>query len=305
MLARAPYQGSLKVTADPASLPPGGHARVEAVFRNVNGLRATGRVDFRLTGIDAEPSGPVSLPRVAPAGTGKVAWRASAPDTPLDRPLRPLPYEIAVRYGPAGERRVEAVHEGVLYEAGPVGAGWHRYSNNAAVFGELDGRYAIDGAGADLWKGTTEFGTLYREGALRSGVSVTVRVDTQAVTGPWARAGLIARNAMEVPGSPGFVNLAVTPSNGVVLSYDTTGDGTLDTYKRITGLKAPVLLRLSRSGDTLTGSCSTDGGANWQVVASVPVAGVAAAQDVGLFMSATNGGDGERGTVSFSGWGVA
>ncbi|MGW6530153.1 alpha-N-acetylglucosaminidase TIM-barrel domain-containing protein [Streptomyces venezuelae] len=302
VLARAPYQGSLEVTADPPAVPPGGRSRLTASFRNVNGLRATGRVDFALTGIEAEPTGPVSLPRVAPAGTGKVTWRASAPDTPLDRPLRPLPYEITVRYGPAGERRVRAVHEGVLYEAGPVDDAWDSYTNNAAVFGQLGERYAIDGGGADLWKGTAEFGTLYRKGALRDGVSVTVRVDEQAKTGPWARAGLIARNSLATPLSPGFVDLAVTPANGVVLSYDTNGDGTLDTYKRITGITAPVLLRLSRSGDSFTGACSTDDGATWRTVATVPVPGAAAVQDVGLFMSATNGGDGARGTVEFSGW---
>ncbi|WP_409235976.1 alpha-N-acetylglucosaminidase [Streptomyces sp. PA5.6] len=302
VLARAPYQGSLEVTADPPAIPPAGRSRLTASFRNVNGLRATGRVDFALTGIDAEPTGPVSLPRVPPAGTGKVTWRAAAPDTPLDRPLRPLPYEITVRYGPAGERRVRAVHEGVLYEAGPVDDAWSSYTNNAAVFGQLGERYAIDGGGADLWKGTAEFGTLYRKEALRDGVSVTVRVDRQADTGPWARAGLIARNALATPLSRGFVDLAVTPSNGVVLSYDTNGDGTLDTYKRITGLTAPVLLRLSRAGDSFTGACSTDDGATWRTVATVPVPGAAAAQDVGLFMSATNGGDGARGTVEFSGW---
>ncbi|MEU1144043.1 alpha-N-acetylglucosaminidase [Streptomyces sp. NPDC005863] len=305
VLARAPYQGTLTVTADPSTVPPGGTARLEAVFRNVNGLRATGRVDFSLTGLDAEPTGPVSLPRVAPAGTGKVAWRATTPEAPLDRPLRPLPYEIAVTYGPAGEPRVRTVHDGTLFEAGPVSGGWKKHSNNSAVFGELDGRYAINGAGADLWKGTTEFGALYREGALRDGVSVTVRVDAQAVTGPWARAGLISRAALGTPGSRGFVDLAVTPANGVVLSYDTNGDGTLDTYQRLTGIKAPVLLRLSRAGDSFTGACSTDDGRTWRTVASVRVAGAVAAQDVGLFMSATNGGDGGRGTVEFSGWDVA
>ncbi|MEU5577724.1 alpha-N-acetylglucosaminidase [Streptomyces huasconensis] len=304
VLARAPYQGSVTVTAEPPVMAPGGHARVAAVFRNVNGLRATGRVDFALTGVDAEPTGPVSLPRVAPAGTGKVTWRVDAPDTPLDRPLRPLPYEIAVRYGPAGERRVRHVHEGTLFEAAPVGEGWRTYTNSAAVFGELEGRYAINGGGADLWKGTTEFGTLYRQGALRDGVSVTVRVDAQAVTGPWARAGLITRTALAAPGSKGFVNLAVTPANGVVLSYDTNGDGTLDTYQRITGVRAPVLLRLTRAGSSFTGACSTDGGATWRTVATVTVPGAAAAQDVGMFMSATDGGAGERGTVEFSGWAV-
>ncbi|MEV0123508.1 alpha-N-acetylglucosaminidase [Streptomyces sp. NPDC050703] len=305
VLARAPYQGSVEVTAEPPALPPGGHARVRAVFRNVNGLRATGRVDFALTGIEAEPTGPVSLPRVGPAGTGRVEWRASAPGTPLDRPLRPLPYEIAVRYGPRGERRVRSVHEGTLYEAGPVSGAWAGYSNNAAVFGELEGRYAINGGGADLWKGTTEFGTLYRGGALRDGVAVVVRVDSQENTGPWARAGLIARNSLDTPGAKGFVDLAVTPANGVVLSYDTNGDGTVDTYKRLTGVKAPVLLRLTRNGDSVTGACSTDAGETWRDVATVALTGAGAALDAGFFMSATHGGDGTRGTVEFSGWRLA
>ncbi|MGW2228039.1 alpha-N-acetylglucosaminidase [Streptomyces formicae] len=304
VLARAPYQGTLEVTADPPALPPGGHARVTALFHNVNGLRATGRVDFTLTGVDADPSGPVSLDRVAPGGTGRAAWRVRTPGTPLDRPLRPLPYELSVRYGPQGEARVRAVAEGALFEAGPLTEGWRTYSNNNSVFGELDGRFAIHGGGTDLWKGTTEFGSLYREAALSDGASATVRVDSQETTGPWARAGIITRNSLPTPGSHGFVDLAVTPANGVVLSYDTNGDGTLDTYKRITGIKAPVLLRLTRGpGAVFTGSCSTDDGRTWRTVASVTVPGAAGAgMDVGLFMSATNGGDGAKGLVEFSRW---
>ncbi|MEU8483027.1 alpha-N-acetylglucosaminidase [Streptomyces sp. NPDC048641] len=302
VLARAPYQGALTVTARPTAFPPGGHARVEAAFRNVNGLRATGRVDFTLSGIDAAPEGPTSLASVAPAGTGRVRWQASAPGTPLDRPLRPLPYELAVRYGPQGEDRVTSVHAGTLFEAGPLDGAWRTVTDNGAVFGQLGDRYAIDGAGADLWKGTTEFGSAYREGAFAGGSSAQVKVVSQAVTGAWARAGLIVRNSLAVPGSPGFLNLSVTPSNGVVLSYDTNGDGTLDTYKRVTGIKAPVTLRLSRSGGSYTGEFSTDDGATWRTVATVAVPGSAAAQDVGLFMTATNGGGGARGTVEFEGW---
>ncbi|MBO1333268.1 alpha-N-acetylglucosaminidase [Streptomyces sp. VRA16 Mangrove soil] len=302
VLARAPYQGAITVDAEPPAFPPNGHARVAATFHNVNGLRATGRVDFTLKGIDATPEGATYLRRVAPAGEGTVTWRASAPDTPLDKPLRPLPYEIDVRYGPAGEDRITYVHRGTLFEAGPLDAGWKTYSDNDAFFGQLGDRFAIDGGGADLWKGTTEFGTAYREGGLKDGTEVVLRVDSQAVTGAWARAGIIVRNSLATPGSQGFVNLSVTPSNGVVLSYDTNGDGTLDTYKRITGIKAPVLLRLSRSGGSFTGQCSTDDGATWRTVATVPVPGAAATQDVGLFMTATNGGNGARGTVEFSNW---
>lgn len=305
VLSRAPYQGSVQVTAEPPVLPPGGRARVAAVFTNVNGLRPTGRVDFALSGVDAAPEGATSLTSVPAAGSGTVRWRADAPGTPLDRPLRPLPYTITVQYGPRGEQRVSSRFDGTLFEAGPLAEGWRTYTGNDAVFGQLDDRFAIDGAGADLWRGTTEFGTVYRPEAFRDGVSVTLRVDAQAATGNWARSGIIVRNSLATPGSPGFLNLAVTPANGVVLSYDSTGDGTLDTYRRITGIKAPVLLRLTRAGGSYTGECSTDDGASRRTVATVPVPGAAGVQDVGLFMSATNGGSGARGTVEFSGWKIA
>ncbi|MFC7309737.1 alpha-N-acetylglucosaminidase [Streptomyces monticola] len=304
VLAAAPYQGTVTVSAEPPAFPPGGHARVRAVFTNVNGLRATGRVDFALTGLDAEPEGPTSLPSVPAAGTGTVSWRAKAPDEPLTSPLKPLPYELSVQYGPQGEARVTTVLKDSLYVAGPLDSAWKTYTNNGAVFGQLGERYAINGGGQDLWRATSEFGTAYREGALRDGVSVTVRVAAQAATGPWARAGIIARNSLTTPGSPGFLNLSVTPANGVVLSYDTNGDGTLDTYKRITGIKAPVLLRLTRTSGTFRGECSTDDGTSWQTVATIPVPGAAPTQDVGIFMTATHGGSGARGTVEFSGFGI-
>ena len=46
-------------------------------------------------------------------------------------------------------------------------------------------------------------------------------------TGGWARAGLIVRNDLSADGggSAGYVNLAVTPSNGCALCWDADGDG--------------------------------------------------------------------------------
>ncbi|MEV6317185.1 alpha-N-acetylglucosaminidase [Streptomyces sp. NPDC051776] len=304
VLATAPYQGLVGVTAEPSTLPPGGTARVSADFRNVNGLAATGRVDFQLSGVDADAEGATSLPRVEPGGSGTVRWQVKAPAGPLERPLKPLPYELTATYGPEGQERVRVVHPGTLFVAGPLAEGWRTVTNNAAVFGQFGERIGIDGAGADLWKGTAEFGAVYREGALTTGTSVTVRVDTQAVTGPWARCGIIVRNSLATAGSAGFLNLSVTPANGVVLTYDANGDGTLDTFQRLTGVRAPVMLRLTRDPDSgaCTGECSSDDGAEWRTVGTVTVPGAAPTQDVGLFMSAANGGNGARGTVEFSGW---
>ncbi|MET9659479.1 alpha-N-acetylglucosaminidase TIM-barrel domain-containing protein [Streptomyces sp. NPDC006510] len=301
-LSTAPYQGTVTVFADPVAFTPGSTGTVTAAFRNLNGLRSTGRIDFALTGLDATATGGTSLDEVAAGGSGSVDWRVTAPPEPLTAPLRPMRYELSTVYGPRGEDRVTDLRRGAVYMAAPLEPGWRTYTTNAAVFGELDGRFAINGAGQDLWKGTSQFGTAYREGAWSDGSEVIVRVDAQENTGGWARSGIVVRNGLATPGSAGFLNLAVTPSNGVVLSYDTNGDGTLDTYRRITGIKAPVLLRLTRAGDGCTGSCSTDGGATWRAVATTALPGTAAAQDVGIFMSATNGGSGLRGTVEFSGW---
>ncbi|WP_461010013.1 alpha-N-acetylglucosaminidase [Streptomyces capparidis] len=304
-LATAPYQGTLTVKSDPATLEPGGTARLEATFRNVNGLAPTGRVDFTLTGLDARPDGATSLPEVPAGGQDVVRWTATAPAEPPDRPLRPLPFELAAEYGPRGEPRVRGVHPGSLYVAGPLEPGLTTWTNNAAVFGQLGDRWGIEGGGTDLWRGTTHFGAVVRARAMGEGTSVTTRVDSQSASGPWARAGIVVRDAMGTQGSLGFVNLAVTPSNGVVLSFDSDGNGQLETYRRITGIKAPVTLRLTRAGDQYTGECSTDDGATWRTVATVTAPGGAARQDVGLFMSATNGGSGARGLVEFTGFAVA
>ncbi|WP_406211951.1 alpha-N-acetylglucosaminidase TIM-barrel domain-containing protein [Streptomyces decoyicus] len=315
-LAKAPYQGTVTVTADPSALPPGGRATVTAALRNVNGLRATGRVDFALTGVEATASGPVSLPSLPPGGTGRARWQVTAPAGPLKTPLHPLPYDLTADYGPKGERRVRAAQHGTLFVAGPLDDELRTVTTNAAVFGQLGDRLAVNGGGADLWKATAEFGAVYRPGALTAGGSVTVEVTSQDPTGPWARAGLIVRNRLSTPSAPGapdalgFLNLSVTPANGVVLSYDANGDGALDTYRRITGITAPVLLRLTRGkdaagGGTYTGSCSTDDGATWREIATVTVPGAAARQDTGLHQSAANSATGDRGTAEFRRWNPA
>nr|WP_308184851.1 alpha-N-acetylglucosaminidase C-terminal domain-containing protein [Streptomyces sp. MNU76] len=247
VLARAPYQGSLTVTAEPPVLAPGGSARMSAVLRNVNGLRATGRVDFALGGFagTAEPEGPTSLPSVAAAGSGTVRWRADAPDVPLDRPLRPLPYTVTAKYGPRGEKRVEGRFDGTLFEAGALAAGWRTYTNNAAVFGQLGSRFGIDGAGGPV-AGTTEFGTVYR-----AGLCATVRPSRSGrLPGGDRELGAGGDRGAQQPrygGDGGVPEPGGHPRTGgaVVRQH---GDRTLDTYRRITGVRAPVLLRLRRTG---------------------------------------------------------
>ena len=66
---------------------------------------------------------------------------------------------------------------------------------------------------------------------------------------------------------------------------------------------APVYLRLTRSGDAYTGECSGDG-VSWTTVGTATPGGVAAAQDIGVFMTAANGWTGARGIAGFQGFSV-
>ncbi|MER5766637.1 alpha-N-acetylglucosaminidase TIM-barrel domain-containing protein [Streptomyces sp. NPDC001985] len=307
-LVTAPYQGHTAVSVEPGAFSPGSSGTVTAAFRNLSGLRATGRVDLALAGAELAPvpEGPTSLPSVPAGSSGSVSWRVTAPAEPLTEPLRSLPYELGVRYGPSGGSRVSVTQRGALHMAAPLAAGWSVFTNNAAVFGQLGERFAVNGGGSDLWRGTAHFGTAYRARALTAGTRVVVRVDAQENTGSWARAGIVARDELAAQGARGFVNLAVTPGQGVALSYDSNGDGTLDTYRRVTGVRAPVLLRLTREpGVSYTGEFSVDGGESWRTVGTVGVPGAGAVQDVGMFMTAINGGSGVRGTVRFSEWEVS
>ncbi|MFG2292132.1 alpha-N-acetylglucosaminidase TIM-barrel domain-containing protein [Streptomyces sp. NPDC048603] len=308
-LADAPYQGFTTLTLEPRTLPPGGTATLTAAFRNHNGLRATGPVDLALDGPEGiaavTPLGRPPAGEVAPGGTVRASWRVSAPLGPPAQPLQPLPYalRVTVRHGPEGRDPVTVTQRGSLLMAAPLDPGWRTRTSNSAVFGQTGDRFAISGAGDDLWRHLEQFGTAYRPAALTAGVSIRLRVDAQDPTAGWARAGIVVRNRLDRPGSAGFVNLATTPAQGVVLSWDSTGDGTLDALRRITGLAAPALLRLTRRSRTeFTAECSADGGSTWQTVAGVSVPGAAAAQDAGLFMTAAGAGTGARGTARFSGW---
>ncbi|UNZ19655.1 alpha-N-acetylglucosaminidase [Streptomyces sp. 891-h] len=303
VLVKAPYQGSLKVSAEPRAVPAGETSTVQAVFRNENGLVPTGTVDLALHGLDgAKAQDPTRHRAISPGGTATVRWRYTTPGQQPTRPLEPLEYTVEAENGPEGQERITLGEDSRIYRAGALPDGVRTVTTNEAVFGHVAGRWAIDGAGADLWKATAEFGTVYRPQALADGGSVTLKVVSQEDSGPWARAGIVVRNSLAEAGSAGFVNLAVTPAHGVVLSYDSDGDGTLDSYRAAPGVKAPVLLRLSRSGTSYKGELSTDDGKSWRTVSTVEAPGASGRQDTGLFMSATNGGSGDRALVEFADW---
>ena len=111
--------------------------------------------------------------------------------------------------------------------------------------------------------------------------SVTVRVS--GIEGregrspePWAKAGVIVKSSTK-PGSS-YVALMVTPDHGVRMQWDFTHD------ERGSSAPAPRWLRLTRSGQELTGYESPDG-RKWTKIATVRPADLPKTTRAGLFVA--------------------
>jgi ABC-type transport system involved in multi-copper enzyme maturation permease subunit len=101
---------------------------------------------------------------------------------------------------------------------------------------------------------------------------------TQPGLVPWAKAGIIIKASTQ-PGSA-YAAMMVTADHGVRLQDDFTGD-TAGQPGAVTA-SDPRWLRLTRSGDTITGYGSADG-THWIQVGSVALAGLPPTAQAGLF----------------------
>nr|WP_293996130.1 right-handed parallel beta-helix repeat-containing protein [Streptomyces sp.] len=176
--------------------------------------------------------------------------------------------------------------------------------NSPATFSQANGQFAISGAGADVWgaggQHDDQYGAIYQRQAFTNGTTVTVKVNQLDNTNPWAKAGIMVRNSIDGAGSSaGYAVMAVTPGNGVVLGSDSDGDGYLDTNAQTADVKAPVWLRLTRTGSQVSGSYSTNGTTFTQVGSAVNLSGANATQDAGVFH--TSHDVNVPGTATFSG----
>ncbi|MFJ9379546.1 alpha-N-acetylglucosaminidase TIM-barrel domain-containing protein [Streptomyces sp. NPDC101455] len=301
-LASDPHQTVLTASADKASVAQGQPVTLTVSFTNRNGFAPARGVSLSAeapNGMTAKPLTVTTALSVAPGRTFTARFEltlTAAADTLVARVTADASYTVAESPGTASAAvRVMA--------ANGVREPYRTASFNDAVFGQSGDTLAIEAAGADLWGATNEFGTIYRAGAYGDSSAAVVEVMSQDSTGGWARAGLIVRNDLSSNGAAGYVNLAVTPSNGCVLSWDSDGNGSFDSIAVSGSPAAPLHLRLTRAEDTYTGEYSLDG-TTWTSVGTAHPGSVAVTQDIGVFMTAANGWTGTRGIAEFQGFAV-
>jgi alpha-N-acetylglucosaminidase len=299
-----PAFGAVTATTAPATVSGGQTSTVTVGYTNQNPVNAASGLSMALgapSGFTVTATGPTTFASVPVGAHVSATFTVTVPagyhaGSAMDR----LPLTATARFGYGGAQLSNTTQTPLLVPS-PVSSAYHTASFTTNAFGQSGNTFAIYSAGADMWLGTNEFGTIYSPGALVSGDTVQTEVTAQDDTGPWARTGIVVRNSLAAKGSAGYLDLAVTPSNGCALSSDTNGDGQLDTVVNAGGFTAPVYLKLVRDGTGYTGYCSADG-KTWQTVGTATVPSAAANQDVGLFATAADGGNGAAGVARLTGF---
>ena len=139
------------------------------------------------------------------------------------------------------------------------------------------GTWTVQGGGGDIWATADQFRLAWQPVA--GDATVSARVVAQGSTNPWAKAGVMLRQATDA-GSV-YYALELTPGNGLVVQYRATSGGSAAMAASVAGA-APAYVRAARSGGTFTAYTSTDG-TSWTPVAGSSVAlGVSGGMLAGL-----------------------
>lgn len=145
--------------------------------------------------------------------------------------------------------------------------------------------FSISGSGNDIWS-TADQGYFLRQ-SYAGNAQMTVRVDSQDRSHPSAKAGIMVRSAISAQAENAF--MAVTPLNGIIYQNRTTAAGTTAGDDSGTSeFVAPYWLRLTREGNAITCSRSTDGTTWFSFGSPTQLADAPATMHVGLVMASVN-----------------
>ncbi|MEZ0265021.1 MAG: hypothetical protein ACAI43_09860, partial [Phycisphaerae bacterium] len=133
-------------------------------------------------------------------------------------------------------------------------------------YGEFDpstGVFTNAGSGADVWGTSDSFHFTYQ--AIAGDATIVARVLSMENTNTTAKAGVDIRASLAANSQHAYV--ADSYGSGRVFGYRTTAGGSTSSVGGTTTAFAPYWLKLVRSGNTFTGSRSTDG-VTWTTIGS-------------------------------------
>jgi len=156
------------------------------------------------------------------------------------------------------------------------------------------GNWTTIGGGADIWGTSDQFNFAYQNAVTNYSVLVAHVLSLQN-TDPWAKAGVMFRDSTAANST--FAMVVTTPANGVNLQWRASTGGDCG-YSLVTGIAAPVWVKLVRLGADFSGYYSIDGNSWFSIGApqTIPMRDIAPG---GLAVTAHN--NSVAATATFSG----
>ena len=142
--------------------------------------------------------------------------------------------------------------------------------------------FTISGGGSDIWNTSDQFHYVYKQ--LSGDGEIVARVySLQEDINSWSKAGVMIRESLNANSK--FAMMVVTPDNGASFQYRTS-TGSSCGHSAQSGLKAPLWVKVKRSGSTLTGYYSTDG-SSWTQKGSISIS-MSSSLYIGLSVTSHN-----------------
>lgn len=148
-----------------------------------------------------------------------------------------------------------------------------------------NGQWTVAGGGTDIWGTSDQFN--FASQTVNGDGSIVAQVTSLQNTDPgsgWAKAGVMFRND-STPASE-HVAVVATAGNGVSFQWRSVAGGGCG-YANVTGLLAPIWVKLVRTGSNFSGYYSTDG-QSWVQVGTTQSVSMGAGVLAGLAVTAHN-----------------
>jgi hypothetical protein len=140
------------------------------------------------------------------------------------------------------------------------------YGSPAPFVQAANGDITMSAAGADIYNQTDEFRYVYKP--LTGDGSITARVDRVDNLNDWTKAGVMIRESLEP--RVRSAHMIVTPTGRIEFQYrGTMGGNTTGINTNPGSATLPFWVRITRTGNTLTGEYSADG-KTWQKLTVAP-----------------------------------
>jgi regulation of enolase protein 1 (concanavalin A-like superfamily) len=130
----------------------------------------------------------------------------------------------------------------------------------------VNGEWSILGGGKDIWGGKDEF--RYTAQTVPGDATISAEITSQQDTDSWAKSGVMLRAGID-PGAAYYAIFATPEGNGTVIQYRTASGGSTTQLSGVTS-RAPIWMKVVRTGDSFTAYTSSDG-TNWTAYPSSTV----------------------------------